>query len=301
MAMKMFMNMKLSMMKDLSERIEKENLMTDDLKIFFEKELDEIKDNGKMMCKSMNKLNKKRANSSTTEESDESDETAGSKKKLKKEKKEKRAPTEHQSRVSKCMVVLKERYSQVKHQIRLGTANYMATFIKNEFTDIDFDTELDKVEQALTDSIKRMNEKKQSEVYPVDSEQQSDEKKENKKPVAAEEPSSSMTNKKNTDKKQKKEKKKVEEKESDDEEEEEEKEVVKETKEQNKKKMDDLLKELEEMNNESDDEEESDDEDAISPKNLVVEVEKLYRYTCLRVSIDFHQQKNHPFQLETVE
>ena len=273
MAMKMFMNMKLSMMKDLSERIEKENLMTDDLKIFFEKELDEIKDNGKMMCKSMNKLNKKRANSSTTEESDESDETAGSKKKLKKEKKEKRAPTEHQSRVSKCMVVLKERYSQVKHQIRLGTANYMATFIKNEFTDIDFDTELDKVEQALTDSIKRMNEKKQSEVYPVtpetsavDSEEQSDEKKENKKPVTtSEEPSSSKTNKTNTDKKQKKEKKKesmkkVEKEESDDEEEEE-KEVVKETKEQKKQKMDDLLKELEEMNNESDDDEEESDDD----------------------------------------
>ena len=261
----MFMNMKLSMMKDLSERIEKENLMTDDLKIFFEKELDEIKDNGKMMCKSMNRLNKKRANSSTTEESDESDETAGSKKKLKKEK---RPPTEHQSRVSKCMVVLKERYGQVKHQIRLGTANFMASFIKDEFTNIDFDTELDKVEQALTHSIKRMNEKKNEEVYPVtpeasavDSEQQSDEKKENKKPVAAEEPSSSMTNKKNTDKKQKKEKKKVEEKESDDEEEEEEKEVVKETKEQKKQKMDDLLKELEEMNNESDDEEESDDDE----------------------------------------
>jgi len=267
MAMKMFMNMKLSMMKDLSERIEKENLMTDDLKIFFEKELEEIKDNGKMMCKSMNRLNKKRANSSTTEESDESDETAGSKKKLKKEKKEKRPPTEHQSRVSKCMVVLKERYGQVKHQIRLGTANYMATFIKNEFTDIDFDTELDKVEQALAHSIKRMNEKKNEEVYPVTPEasavnsEESDEKKENKKPDAVtEEPSSSMTNKKNTDKKQKKEKKKVEEKESDDEEEEEEKEVVKETKEQKKQKMDDLLKELEEMNDESDDEESDDEE-----------------------------------------
>jgi hypothetical protein len=265
MAMKMFMNMKLSMMKDLSERIEKENLMTDDLKIFFEKELDEIKDNGKMMCKSMNRLNKKRANSSTTEEnSDESDETTGSKKKLKKEKKEKRPPTEHQSRVSKCMVVLKERYGQVKHQIRLGTANYMASFIKDEFTNIDFDTELDKVEQALAHSIKRMNEKKNEEVYPVTPEasavnsEESDEKKKNKKSDAVtEEPSSSMTNKKNTDK----EKKKVEEKESDDEEEEEEKEVVKETKEQKKQKMDDLLKELEEMNEESDDEEDSDDEE----------------------------------------
>lgn len=267
--MKMFMNMKLSMMKDLSERIEKENLMTDDLKIFFEKELEEIKDNGKMMCKSMNRLNKKRANSSTTEEnSDESDITAGSKKKLKKEK---RPPTEHQSRVSKCMVVLKERYGQVKHQIRLGTANFMASFIKDEFTNIDFDTELDKVEQALAHSIKRMNEKKNEEVYPITPEtssavnsEEADEKKENKKPVATEEePSSSMTNIKNTDKKekQKKEKKKVEEKESDDEEEEEEKEVVKETKEQKKQKMDDLLKELEEMNNESDDEEESDDDE----------------------------------------
>jgi hypothetical protein len=267
MAMKMFMNMKLSMIKDLSERIEKENLMTDDLKIFLEKELDDIKDNGKMMCKSMNRLNKKRANSSTTEESDESDETTGSKKKLKKEK---RPPTEHQSRVSKCMVVLKERYSQVKHQIRLGTANYMATFIKNEFTDIDFNTELDKVEQALAESIKRMNEKKQSDVYPVTPEasaansEESDEKKENKKPVAAtEEPFSSKT-KNTSDKKQKN--KKENEKESMkkvDDEDEEKKEVERETKEQKKQKMDDLLKELEEMNDEeeSDEEEESDDDD----------------------------------------
>ena len=84
----MFMNMKLTMMKDLVEKIEKDDLMTDDLKIFFEKELDDIKDNGKMMCKSLNRLNKKRANSSTSE-SDESDETAGSKKKMKKVKEKK--------------------------------------------------------------------------------------------------------------------------------------------------------------------------------------------------------------------
>jgi hypothetical protein len=263
MVMKMFMNMKLSIMKDLSEMIEKENLMTDDLKIFFEKELEEIKDNCKSICKSMNRLKKKRANSSTTEESDESDETDGSKKKLKKEK---RPPTEHQSRVSKCMVVLKERYGQVKHQIRLGTANYMATFIKNEFTNIDFETELDKVEQALTESIKRMNEKQKSEVYPVTAEtstvnsEKSDEKK--KSVAATEEPSSSMTKKKNSDKKQKKDdKKKVESIKKNEEEESDEEEDEKETKEQKKQKMDDLLKELEEMNNDSDDEEESDDDE----------------------------------------
>ena len=258
MAMKMFMNMKLSMMKDLAERIEKENLMTDDLRTFFDKEFDEIKDSGKMMCKSMNKLNKKRSSSSsTTSESDESDETTGSNKKMKKEK---RAPTEHQSRVSKCMVVLKERFGQVKHQIRLGTANYMATFIKTEFTDIDFDTDKEKVEQALHESIKRMNEKKGTDVYPVvhsetsDCSDKKDDKKDDKKSVTNEPStsSSSKTNKKKST--SKKSAKKIAEKSDEDEEDTDEKKKSKELK------MNDLLKELENMDNDDSDESDEDDE-----------------------------------------
>lgn len=262
MAMKMFMNMKLSMMKDLAERIEKENLMTDDLRTFFDKEFDEIKDSGKMMCKSMNKLNKKRSSSSsTTSESDESDETTGSNKKMKKEK---RAPTEHQSRVSKCMVVLKERFGQVKHQIRLGTANYMATFIKTEFTDIDFDTDKEKVEQALHESIKRMNEKKGTDVYPVVHSETSDcsdmvndkkdDKKDDKKSVTNEPStsSSSKTNKKKST--SKKSAKKIAEKSDEDEEDTDEKKKSKELK------MNDLLKELENMDNDDSDESDEDDE-----------------------------------------
>lgn len=264
MAMKMFMNMKLSMMKDLAERIEKENLMTDDLRTFFDKEFDEIKDSGKMMCKSMNKLNKKRSNSSSTSsESDESDETTGSNKKMKKEK---RAPTEHQSRVSKCMVVLKERFGQVKHQIRLGTANYMATFIKTEFTDIDFDTDKEKVEQALHESIKRMNEKKGTDVYPVvhsetsDCSDKKDDKKDDKKSVTNEPStsSSSKTNKKKSasKKSEKKSEKKIAEESDDDDEED-----IDEKKKSKELKMNDLLKELEEMNNDDDESDESDEDD----------------------------------------
>ena len=257
MAMKMFMNMKLTMMKDLSERIEKADLMTDDLKKFFDKEFEDIKDNSKLMSKSLNKLNKKRMNASSSESDSDS---TGSNKKMKKEKKEKRPPTEHQTRVSKCMVVLKERYAQVKHQIRLGTANYMASYIKNEFSDIDFETDTDKVEQALTVAMKKMNEKKGEEVYSTSCETSTstdEKKKEDEQKDAQTNPSSSKTKKVEKVKKNGKVKKdekieKIEKIEK----------VEEESNDKKKDKMDDLLKELEEMNNESEsEEEESDDEE----------------------------------------
>ena len=241
------MNMKLTMMKDLSERIEKADLMTDDLKKFFDKEFEDIKDNSKLMSKSLNKLNKKRMNASSSESDSDS---TGSNKKMKKEKKEKRPPTEHQTRVSKCMVVLKERYAQVKHQTRLGTANYMASYIKNEFSNIDFETDTDKVEQALTVATKKMNEKKGEEVYSTSCETSTstDEK---KKEEVQTNPSSSKAKKVE---KVKKNDKVTNVKKND--------KVEEESNDKKKENMDDLLKELEEMNNESESEdEESDDEE----------------------------------------
>jgi hypothetical protein len=167
MALKIFMNMKINMLKELSDKIEQQNLMTDELKTFFENEFDEIKSSTKQMSKSLNKINKKKRTSSMTSTESDSDDTSESKQK--KIKKEKRPPTDHQRRVSRSMMVLKDRFPQVKHQIRLGTSNFMATFIKNEYTDIDFDdsSNSDKIDTALNHAIQKMNERKEEAVYPV--------------------------------------------------------------------------------------------------------------------------------------
>ena len=159
MAMKMFMNLKISVFKEFFEKVEQNGLMTDDLKELFEKEYEDIKEQSKQLTKSLNKYYKKKNLSSSDSESDENN---SNKKDVKKEK---RTPTEHQLRVSKCMAILKYRYPDVKHQVRLGTANYMATFIKNEFNDIDFDTEQDKIEEAVKYCTKQMNDKKGESIY----------------------------------------------------------------------------------------------------------------------------------------
>lgn len=49
----------------------------------------------------------------------------------KKEKKTRNGPTEHNLRVKAGMEFLKEQYPHVLHKIRLGTANYASTFLKN--------------------------------------------------------------------------------------------------------------------------------------------------------------------------
>ena len=151
----MFMNLKISVFKEFFEKVEQNGLMTDDLKELFEKEYEDIKEQSKQLTKSLNKYYKKKNLSSSDSESDENNSV----------KKEKRTPTEHQLRVSKCMAILKYRYPDVKHQVRLGTANYMATFIKNEFNDIDFDTEQDKIEEAVKYCTKQMNDKKGESIY----------------------------------------------------------------------------------------------------------------------------------------
>lgn len=157
--MKMFMNMKVSILKEFAEKLEKNELMSDELKEFFEKQYDDCKEQSKHVTKTLNKMNNKKKNHTTSDdESDESNNTNNV-------KKEKRNPTEHQARVSKCMNILKEKYPDVKHQIRLGTANYMATYIKNELQDIDFETEPEKVEQAMQHATKQMNEKKGEDIF----------------------------------------------------------------------------------------------------------------------------------------
>jgi hypothetical protein len=102
--------------------------------------------------------NKKNATPSSTDEGSEESKNNNV-------EKEKRNLTEHQVRVSKCMNLLKETYPDVKHQTRLGTANYMATYIKNGFEDFDFETEPEKVEQAIQHATKKMNEKKGEDVF----------------------------------------------------------------------------------------------------------------------------------------
>ena len=158
--MKMVANMKVSVLKEFAEKLEKSELMSDELKEIFEKQYEEWKEQSKHITKILNKMNNKKKKNNTTsdEESDESNNTNNV-------KKEKRNPTEHQARVSKCMNLLKEKYPDVKHQIRLGTANYMATYIKNEFKDMDFETEPEKVEQAMQHATKRMNDKKGEDIF----------------------------------------------------------------------------------------------------------------------------------------
>ena len=158
--MKMVANMKVSVLKEFAEKLEKSELMSDELKEIFEKQYEEWKEQSKHITKILNKMNNKKKKNNTTsdEESDESNNTNNV-------KKEKRNPTEHQARVSKCMNLLKEKYPDVKHQIRLGTANYMATYIKNELQDMDFETEPEKVEQAMQHATKRMNDKKGEDIF----------------------------------------------------------------------------------------------------------------------------------------
>jgi len=193
--MKMFMNLKISVFKEFFEKVEHNGLMTDGLKELFEKEYEEIKEQSKQLTKSLNKFNKRRNLSSTDSESDDNSNKNNV-------KKEKRTPTKHQLLVSKCMGILKFRYPDVKHQIRLGTANYMATFIKNEFNDIDFDTEQDKIEQAIKHSTNQMNDKKGESIYCEESNEEDKTKEE-----------TSTTVKKTTKNSKKKQAKKTEEQE----------------------------------------------------------------------------------------
>lgn len=158
MAMKMFMNMKVNILKEIAEKIEKNELMTDELKDFFDKQYEECKEHSKLVIKTLNKvMNKKK--STTTSDDDDDDDSKSSLKKVK------RQPTEHQVRVSKCMNILKNKFPDVKHQIILGTSNYMATYIKNEMNDIDFENDSERVEQAIEYATKQMNEKKCEDIF----------------------------------------------------------------------------------------------------------------------------------------
>lgn len=198
MAMKMLMNMKVSILKEFAEKLEKSELMSNELKESFEKQYEEWKEQSKHITKTLNKMNNKKKNNTTSSSSDEESNDTNN------VKKEKRIPTEHQTRVSKCMNLLKEKYPGVKHQIRLGTANYMATYIKNEFENMDFETEPEKVEQAMQYATKKMNENKGEEIFtespPVEKNEE-----EERDTTEDEKPADEKNNKKN--KKTKKQKK----------------------------------------------------------------------------------------------
>ena len=146
--MKMFAEMKTCIIKELIVKLDKENLMNDDLTEFF---LNEIKHN-KMIKLIANKTEKKTRQNAT----------------MQKEKKEKRPPTEHQSRVSDCMVYLKEKFPEVKHTVRMGTANYMATYLKeNDCLVVDIHKPV--FEKAFLSAITKMNNKQKEEIFTVPS------------------------------------------------------------------------------------------------------------------------------------
>lgn len=146
--MKMFAEMKTCIIKELIVKLDEENLMNDHLTEFF---LNEIKQN-KMIKLTANKNERKTKNEVM----------------MQKENKEKRAPTEHQSRVSVCMVHLKEKFPEVKHTIRMGTANYMATYLKeNDCLVADIHNPI--FEKALILATSKMNRKENKEFFAVHS------------------------------------------------------------------------------------------------------------------------------------
>lgn len=198
----MFMNMKVNILKEIAEKIEKNDLMTDELKDFFEKQYEECKEHSKLFIKTLNKvMNKKKSTTTSNEDDDDSKSSL---------KKEKRQPTEHQFRVSKCMTILKKKFPYVKHQIILGTSNYMATYIKNEINDIDFENESERVEQAVEYATKQMNDKKCEDIFtysPVDSPVEEDTNNEHEDEKITSTSSSSTVHQKHEEKKKKKSKK----------------------------------------------------------------------------------------------
>ena len=220
--MKMFAEMKTCIIKELIVKLDKENLMNDDLTEFF---LNEIKHN-KMIKLIANKTEKKTRQNVT----------------MQKEKKEKRPPTEHQSRVSDCMVYLKEKFPEVKHTVRMGTANYMATYLKeNDCLVVDIHKPV--FEKAFLSAITKMNNKQKEEIFTV--------------------PSSSSCNKsvdteENKEAVKKENKKKKEEKKEESDEEDDREEEVEDVEEVEKKEESDEEESDEEVEEESDEEEEED-------------------------------------------
>ena len=148
----MFADMKTCIVKELMLKLKNDDLMNDELEKFFQNEIFK----NKSIKLTVNKINKKEKKVSNTKKTNE------------KPVKQKRAPTEHQTRVSECMVFLKKHYSQVKHTIRLGTANYMATFLKQNNCAI-VDVNKPVFEKAHIFAITKMNEKKNKEIYIIPS------------------------------------------------------------------------------------------------------------------------------------
>lgn len=143
--MKMFADMKTCIIKELVLKLEGENLMNDHLNEFFS---NEIKGN-KLVKLTVNKTEKKTKKNGYTKKT---------------EKKEKRAPTEHQSRVSECMAYLKEKFPDVKHTIRMGTANYMATYLKDNDCLI-VNTQKPIFEKAFLFATQKMNDKEKKQIF----------------------------------------------------------------------------------------------------------------------------------------
>ena len=148
-----FLSVKIDILKDLIMKITEKNIMTDELSAFFDTQISDVAE-----------VEKKE------------------KVKLRKEKsvvKEKRPATPHQLRVGNSFVVLKERYAHVAHRYRMGAAQFMAAYIRdNEKIEGD-----DQENDAVLHAIEKMNEK-HGNIFtdePVDSDSSSSSPEEKKK------------------------------------------------------------------------------------------------------------------------
>jgi hypothetical protein len=148
-----FLSVKIDILKDLIMKITEKNLMTEELSAFFDTQISDVAE-----------VEKKE------------------KVKLRKEKsvvKEKRPATPHQLRVGNSFVVLKERYAHVAHRYRMGAAQFMAAYIRdNEKIEGD-----DQENDAILHAIEKMNEK-HGNIFtdePVDSDSSSSSPEEKKK------------------------------------------------------------------------------------------------------------------------
>jgi hypothetical protein len=142
------MTLKSSVIKELMNKMQEKDLLSEDVQEFFEQELSDVKDMGKKVGGGGGGRKKKRVSSS-----DESEQPPV---------KAKRTPTPHNNRVGMCMALLKERYpkeSGYVHQDRLGAGQYMASYLEDN-------TESSN-EEAMKHAVEKMNERRGVEVFPV--------------------------------------------------------------------------------------------------------------------------------------
>jgi hypothetical protein len=124
-----FLSVKTVIVNEIIQKLTEQGLMTEELSAFFEIQISDVVEVGKK-----------------------------EKVKLRKEKsaaKEKRPPTPHQLRVSKCLSILKERYAHVAHRYRMGAAQFMAAYLRDN-ENIEGDNHEN---DAVLNAVEKMNEK----------------------------------------------------------------------------------------------------------------------------------------------